>query len=273
MGRSTAPSAGIKASIHKYSVLLTQPPKSLHFYIGSYTQIHENIRKNMKILENIRKYIVNTRKTVFVLIYIQNCVDLHFFWVCSPVFRVSGLVFWVTGPRSRPGTGPRAGPGTGPGTGPWAAPGPGQGQAKGQALRCLRQTSEKRAPQKKQDPIYLEMCSFTCLGKFSLNFANIASPAEMTITTSTASKFCAKRCTVQPPIFFLELISLVTTGITEPWPECQPFIPLQKTDKRSSYFPRIQNEKPRLFSGYTMFFGISFVSAGHKGETRIPWEF
>ena len=75
------------------------------------------------------------------------------------------------------------------------------------------------------------MCSFTCFGNFFWNFANMASPAEMTITTRTASKFCAKRRAVQPPIFFLELISLVTTGITEPWPECQPFIPLSINGK------------------------------------------
>ena len=70
------------------------------------------------------------------------------------------------------------------------------------------------------------MCSSTCFSHFLWNFANMASPAEMTITTRTASKFCAKRRAVQPPIFFLELISLVTTGITEPLPECQPLIPL-----------------------------------------------
>ena len=50
----------------------------------------------------------------------------------------------------------------------------------------------------------------------------MASPAEMTITTRTASKFCTKGRALQPPIFFLELISWVTTGITEPWSECQP---------------------------------------------------
>ena len=49
----------------------------------------------------------------------------------------------------------------------------------------------------------------------------MASPAEMTITIRTASKFFTKRRAVQPPIFFLELISWVTAGITEPWPERQ----------------------------------------------------
>ena len=68
----------------------------------------------------------------------------------------------------------------------------------------------------------LEMCSCTRFNHFLWNFANMASPAEMTITTRTASKFCARRRAVQLPIFFLELISLVTTGIPEPWPECQP---------------------------------------------------
>ena len=68
----------------------------------------------------------------------------------------------------------------------------------------------------------LTMCSFTFFIYFLLNFANMASPGEMIITTRTASKFCAKRCAVQPPIFVLELISLVTIGITGLWPECQP---------------------------------------------------
>ena len=34
-----------------------------------------------------------------------------------------------------------------------------------------------------------------------------------------------KRRALQPPIFFLELISVVITGIIEPWPECQPKAP------------------------------------------------
>ena len=47
----------------------------------------------------------------------------------------------------------------------------------------------------------LRMCNLMRLNNFLWNFANMASPAEMTITTRTASKFCAKRCAVQPPIF------------------------------------------------------------------------
>ena len=65
------------------------------------------------------------------------------------------------------------------------------------------------------------MCSFTCFSLFLLNFANMASAAEMTITTRTAPKFYTKTRALQLPIFFLELISLVTTGITEPGPECR----------------------------------------------------
>ena len=62
----------------------------------------------------------------------------------------------------------------------------------------------------------------------------MASPAEMTITTRTASTFCTKRRAVQPPIFFLELISWVTIGITEPWPECQPKEPWPECDYPST---------------------------------------
>ena len=66
------------------------------------------------------------------------------------------------------------------------------------------------------------MCSFTRLNNFLWNSANMAPQAEMTITTRTASEFCEKRHGLQPPIFFLELISLATTGITRLWPECHP---------------------------------------------------
>ena len=49
----------------------------------------------------------------------------------------------------------------------------------------------------------LKMCSCTrFIYNFLWNFANMASPAEMTITTRTASKFCARRRAVQLPIFF-----------------------------------------------------------------------
>ena len=63
------------------------------------------------------------------------------------------------------------------------------------------------------------MCIFMCFSNFLWNFANMASPAEMPITTRTASTFCTKRRAVQPPIFFLELISFVITGTLELWPE------------------------------------------------------
>ena len=51
------------------------------------------------------------------------------------------------------------------------------------------------------------MCCFTCSSYLLWNFANTASPAEMTSTTRTASEFGTKRRAVQLPIFFLELIS------------------------------------------------------------------
>ena len=46
---------------------------------------------------------------------------------------------------------------------------------------------------------------------------NMASPAQMTITTRTASKFCTKRRALQLPIFFLKPISLVISRIIELW--------------------------------------------------------
>ena len=166
-------------------------------------------------------------------------------WVSGLVFWVSGLVFgcldlslgvwnclWVPGPGSGPGPSQaqsraqdqdQAGPRTRTRPGPGPGPGRAQGRAQGQdrALRCLRQTSKKAPPRKYNIPYTLK-CVILCFSHFLLNFANMASPAEMTITTRTASKFCAKRRAVQPPIFVLELISLATTGITDPWPECQP---------------------------------------------------
>ena len=42
----------------------------------------------------------------------------------------------------------------------------------------------------------------------------MASPAEMTLPTRTASKFCAEIRAQQTPIFVLDLISWVTTGIS-----------------------------------------------------------
>ena len=94
--------------------------------------------------------------------------------------------------------------------------------AKARALGRSRQTSTKTASWKKQRTMYLELCSFTCVMHFLKNFANMAFPAEMAITTRTASGFRAKRRAAQPPTVFLELISWVTTGITERWPEFQP---------------------------------------------------
>ena len=61
--------------------------------------------------------------------------------------------------------------------------------------------------------------NFACSSHFPGIFANMGFQAEMTIATRTASKSCTKRRAVQPPMFFLELISLAITGIMEPWPE------------------------------------------------------
>jgi hypothetical protein len=92
----------------------------------------------------------------------------------------------------------------------WAHVGP-----RARALRCLSQTSKKRVSWKKRYVLYVKMFSFSRVRHFSCNFANMVSPAEMTITTRTASKFCAKIRAVQPPIFYPDLISRVITGIAE----------------------------------------------------------
>ena len=41
-----------------------------------------------------------------------------------------------------------------------------------------------------------------CFRNFLWNFANMASPAEMIITTRTASKFCTKNVLYRTPPFF-----------------------------------------------------------------------
>ena len=188
-----------------------------------------------------------------------GCLDLYLgVWTCLRV--------------QRPGPGP--GPGqdqAGTMTRPGPGPGPGRAQSQDRALRCLRHTSKKAPPRKYNIPytlkcvilcfshflwnfanmaspaemtittrtaskfstkktrllasttyLYIWKCVILCFSYFLWNFANMASPADLTITTRTASKFCTKRRALQLPIFFLELNSWVTTGITEPWPECQP---------------------------------------------------
>ena len=78
--------------------------------------------------------------------------------------------------------------------GPGPGPGPGY----------LRQTSKKPPPGKKCIP-YILKCVILRVS-----------------VTSYASNFCTKRRAVQLPIFGLGLISVVITGLLEPWPECQP---------------------------------------------------
>ena len=100
------------------------------------------------------------------------------------------------------------------------APGPGLGPGLGPS-RCTAEHKNK-VFWRSTISYMLRMCSFPCILHFLLNFANIASPAEMTITMRTASRFCTKRRAVQPPSFLLKLSSSITTRITDPWPECQP---------------------------------------------------
>ena len=65
--------------------------------------------------------------------------------------------------------------------------------------------------------VCLRMCFYTSWQ----NFANMRSPAKMTITARTVSKFRASTRSECPEIFFLDLKSLVISGIIEPWSECQ----------------------------------------------------
>ena len=51
--------------------------------------------------------------------------------------------------------------------------------------------------------------------------SNMASPANLTIISRTASKFCAKYRAAPPEIFVLDLKSYESSGIIGPWPECQ----------------------------------------------------
>ena len=53
-----------------------------------------------------------------------------------------------------------------------------------------------------------------------LKLANIASPANLTITARTALKFCARSRSQSKNIFDLGAISLVSSSKWEPWPEC-----------------------------------------------------
>ena len=61
-------------------------------------------------------------------------------------------------------------------------------------------------------------CVFKCPGK---KMSNMASPANLTMLSRTASKFCAHICAAPPEIFFLDLKSYENSGIIGPWPECQ----------------------------------------------------
>ena len=117
-------------------------------------------------------------------------------WTC-----ILGVWTCILGGRAQ-GQGPRPGPGPGP------------------ALSMA--DFNKKATSGKNNIPYTLKCVMWCFRNCLWNFAHMASPTEMTITTRFASKFCAKRRGLQPPIFFLELISWVTSGITEPSPECQP---------------------------------------------------
>ena len=53
------------------------------------------------------------------------------------------------------------------------------------------------------------------------NFANMASPANLTMLSRTASKFCAHIRAECPEIVVLDLKSYESSGIIGAWSECQ----------------------------------------------------
>ena len=53
------------------------------------------------------------------------------------------------------------------------------------------------------------------------NFANMASPANLTTTARTASKFCPRNWSQSPDLFRQDLIGEAISGLLEHWPECQ----------------------------------------------------
>ena len=104
---------------------------------------------------------------------------------------------------------------------PWApcAPWAHMGMGRARALPNGRQTSEKTCPGKKVPCSIVAICAFP---SFLEHFSKINTPAQMTITSRTGPKFCARSRSKCPKIFFLDLKSWVIPGNVEPWSECQP---------------------------------------------------
>ena len=98
---------------------------------------------------------------------------------------------------------------------PWAHMGPGWARA----LPNGRQTSEKTCPGKKVPCSIVAICAFP---SFLEHFSKINTPAQMTITSRTGPKFCARSRSKCPDIFFLDLKYVVIPANVEPWSECQP---------------------------------------------------
>ena len=102
-----------------------------------------------------------------------------------------------------------------PHIGPYGIHGPGPGPGPSQWEADLR----KNASWKNVTCLSVIICAFP---HFLEHFSNINSPAQMTITSRTAPKFCARSRSKCPEIIFLDLKSWVIPGNVEPWSECQP---------------------------------------------------
>ena len=87
------------------------------------------------------------------------------------------------------------------------------------ALPNGRQTSERTCPGKKVPCSIVAICAFP---SFLEHFSKINTPAQMTITSRTGPKFCARSRSKCPDIFFLDLKYVVIPANVEPWSECQP---------------------------------------------------
>jgi hypothetical protein len=73
----------------------------------------------------------------------------------------------------------------------------------------------------------LDLMSILCRGvlEFVLKrpgkqMSNVVSPANLTIISRTAPKFCAHIRAECPEIFVLDLKSYESSGMIGPWPEC-----------------------------------------------------
>ena len=88
-----------------------------------------------------------------------------------------------------------------------------RGRDQAQTIRFLRQ-SWKIAVWKSNNPFLCKCVAVSVL-------MTCLTLPEMPITTRTTSQFCAERRAAEHSNLFVELISMVTIGSTDPWLECQ----------------------------------------------------